>query len=85
MGRAFAIFAVIAVLLAGLGLFALSIAAAERRTKEIGNPQADIRKRVIMHRAQANEFSPKNTALNSVISPKCAVSIEISQLHQQLI
>jgi len=35
-GEAFAIFAGIAVLLACLGLFALSIAAAERRTKEIG-------------------------------------------------
>jgi putative ABC transport system permease protein len=35
-GQAFAIFAGIAVLLACLGLFALSIAAAERRTKEIG-------------------------------------------------
>jgi putative ABC transport system permease protein len=35
-GQAFAVFAGIAVLLACLGLFALSIAAAERRTKEIG-------------------------------------------------
>jgi putative ABC transport system permease protein len=35
-GEAFAVFAGIAVLLACLGLFALSIAAAERRTKEIG-------------------------------------------------
>ena len=34
--QAFAVFAGIAVLLACLGLFALSIAAAERRTKEIG-------------------------------------------------
>ena len=35
-GQALAVFAGIAVLLACLGLFALSIAAAERRTKEIG-------------------------------------------------
>jgi putative ABC transport system permease protein len=35
-GEAFGVFAGIAVLLACLGLFALSIAAAERRTKEIG-------------------------------------------------
>jgi len=35
-GQALAVFAGVAVLLASLGLFALSIAAAERRTKEIG-------------------------------------------------